>query len=150
MNKYMEIALNEVNNSLNKGDGGPFGACIIDAKGNVIATSHNLVIKNNDPTAHAEIEAIRMASKKLNTYNLKGCILYTTCMPCPMCLSAIIWANITEVYYGCSSTDANKIGFRDKLIYDYLDGSQKDTLTLKEIDHDECLKVFNNYQDSIY
>src|SRR5574344_2271709 len=150
MNKYMEIALNEVKNSLNKGDGGPFGACIIDNLGNVIATSHNHVIKNNDPTAHAEIEAIRLACKKLNTYNLKECVLYTTCMPCPMCLSAIIWANIKTVYYGCSSIDADNIGFRDKLIYEYLDGTKKDILTLKELNHDECLEVFKNYKYSIY
>lgn len=146
----MELALNDVKNSLNKGDGGPFGACIVDSNGKVIAVAHNQVIKNNDPTAHAEIEAIRIASKKLNTYDLTGCIMYTTCMPCPMCLSAIIWANIKEVYYGCSKSDADDIGFRDKLIYDYINGTKKDILTLKELNHDECMQVFKEYKDTIY
>lgn len=150
MNKYMNIALNEVKNNLNNGDGGPFGACIINSNGEVIAVTHNEVIKKNDPTAHAEIEAIRLASKYLKTYDLKGCTLYTTSMPCPMCLSAIIWANIDKVYYGCTALDANNIGFKDELIYKYIKGNNKDLLELTSLDHVQCLEVFNQYNNKLY
>ena len=150
MDKYMNVALDEVKEYLNKGLGGPFGACIIDSTGKIIAVAHNEVIKKNDPTAHAEIEAIRMASQALNNYNLKGCTLYTTCMPCPMCLSAIIWANINKVYYGCTSIDADNLGFKDAKIYDYINGKNKDILELNSLDHDECLEIFNKYNNKIY
>ena len=116
MNKYMEIAKNEAENGIGKNDGGPFGAVITDKEGNIIATGHNQVLKNNDPTAHAEVMAIRNACEKLCTYDLSNYILYTSCEPCPMCLSAIIWANIKEIYYACTREDAAKIGFRDDLM----------------------------------
>ena len=117
MNKYMEIAKQVANNGFNNNEGGPFGAVITDKDGNIIATGNNQVLKNNDPTAHAEVMAIRNACAKLNTYDLSSYILYTSCEPCPMCLSAIIWANIKDIYYACTRTDAAEIGFRDDLIY---------------------------------
>ena len=125
MDKYMKLAKNEADNGIKNKEGGPFGAIIIDKKGNIIAEGNNKVIKNNDPTAHAEITAIREACKKLNTYDLSEYILYTSCEPCPMCLSAIIWANIKKVYYGCTRKDAGEIGFRDDMIYEYLKGKIK-------------------------
>ena len=111
-------------NTLQKDYGGPFGACVVK-DGKVISVGSNLVLKNNDPTAHAEIVAIRRACRKLKTYDLSGCELYATSYPCPMCLSAIIWANIKKVYYGTDLRDAEKIGFRDDFIYNFIKNDKK-------------------------
>ncbi len=146
MNKYMKIAKENADNGVLKKEGGPFGAVIIDRNGNIISNGNNKVLKNNDPTAHAEIVAIRNACKKLNTYDLSGYILYTSCEPCPMCLSAIIWANIKDVYYGCTKDDAREIGFRDDDIYNYLKGNNKDLIHLTHLDRDECIKTFEQYK----
>ncbi len=115
--------------------------------GNIISNGNNKVIKNNDPTAHAEIIAIRQACEKLKTYDLSDYILYTSCEPCPMCLSAIIWSNIKQVYYGCTREDAENIGFRDNIIYDYLQNRKSELLNIKNIDRGQCLKVFENYSN---
>lgn len=135
MNDFMLKAVKEAFNGVEHNHGGPFGAVIVK-EGKIISKAHNQVIKNNDPTAHAEMSAIKKASKKLGTFDLSGCEIYTTCMPCPMCLGAIKWANIKTVYYGASSRDADEIGFRDEEFY------EKETLELKNIDRDECLKPF--------
>lgn len=145
MNKYMKLAKNTALKGILKEEGGPFGAIITDKNGNIISRANNQVLLKKDPTAHAEIQAIRKASKKLNKYDLSECILYTSCEPCPMCLSAIIWANIKEVYYGCTKNDADKIGFRDDKIYKFINKQDPKTLTLKELDRDECLEVFKKY-----
>ena len=146
MNKYMELTKQNAEEGIKNNEGGPFGAVITDKEGNIIANGNNKVLKNNDPTAHAEIVAIREACKKLNTYDLSEYILYTSCEPCPMCLSAIIWSNIKKVYYGCTKKDAGEIGFRDDMIYEYLKGNNKDLIQLKEMDRDECLKTFEEYK----
>lgn len=146
MNKYMKIAKEASEKGAKSNEGGPFGAVITDKEGNIISVGNNKVLLNNDPTAHAEVVAIREACKKLNTYDLSGMILYTSCEPCPMCLSAIIWSNIKEIYYGCTKEDAGNIGFRDDLIYDYLKGNNKELLKLKQMDRDECMKVFEQYK----
>ena len=146
MNKYMKIAKENADNGIENKEGGPFGAVITDKEGNIIANGNNRVLKNNDPTAHAEVETIREACKKLNTYDLSDYVLYTSCEPCPMCLSAIIWANIKEVYYGCTKEDAGEIGFRDDIIYDYLKGKNKDLIHLTNLDKDECKKTFEEYK----
>lgn len=146
MNKYMKLAKEEAEKGINKNEGGPFGAVIIDKQGNIISTGNNQVISNSDPTAHAEIIAIRNACKKLNTYDLSEYILYTSCEPCPMCLSAIIWSNIKEIYYACTRTDASQIGFRDDIIYEYLKDSSKKIVDLHQIDRNECLETFKRYQ----
>ena len=148
MNRYMELAKRNAEEGINRGEGGPFGAVIIDKEGNIISNGNNQVIKNNDPTAHAEIVAIREACKKLNTYDLSDYILYTSCEPCPMCLSAIIWANIKEVYYGCTKEDAGENGFRDDMIYDYLKGNNFNLIDLKKMDREECLEVFKKYKET--
>ncbi len=147
MNKYMEIAKDEAFDGFMKNDGGPFGAIITDLEGNIVSTGHNMVLKNNDPTAHAEVTAIRNACKKLNTYDLSNYVLYTSCQPCPMCLSAIIWANIKDIYYACTKEDAADIGFRDDLIYEYLKGNNQDIISLKQIDRDECIDLFEQYKE---
>lgn len=146
MNKFMTIAMQKAINGIKNKEGGPFGAVIISKNGDVIAIGNNNVIKKNDPTAHAEIETIRKACEKLGTYDLSDYILYTTCEPCPMCLSAIIWSNIKEVYYGCEKKDAARIGFRDDIIYKYLNGEKKDLIILKQIDREDCIKIFEEYK----
>lgn len=147
MNKFMQKAKNNAQEGISKKEGGPFGAIIVDREGNIISNGNNKVIKNTDPTAHAEIIAIREACKKLKTYDLSEYILYTSCEPCPMCLSAIIWANIKQVYYGCTKKDAGEIGFRDDMIYEYLKGKNKDLIKLEELDREECLEVFKKYKE---
>ena len=143
----MKEAIDEARRTMNLNYGGPFGAMIVkDNK--IIVVASNTVLKDNDTTAHAEINAIRKASKVLNTYDLSGCTLYATGYPCPMCLSAIIWSNIKEVYYGTNLEDAAKIGFRDEFIYDYINGKNKNILRLKNLEHDECLKLFKEYYEN--
>lgn len=146
MNNFMKIAKYCASHGMTKGEGGPFGAVITDKNGNIIAQGNNMVLANNDPTAHAEVTVIREACKKLGTYDLSGYILYTSCEPCPMCLSAIIWANIKTVYYGCTREDAGNIGFRDDAIYEYLEGKKKDLLELKQLDRDDCIALFEEYK----
>lgn len=131
----MHQAVKEAFKGVQQSHGGPFGAVIVK-DGKILSKAHNQVLKSNDPTAHAEINAIKKASKKLNTFDLSGCEIYTTCMPCPMCMGAIKWANIKTIYYGASSADADAIGFRDKEFY------EKEFLELKNIDRAECLKPF--------
>lgn len=113
----MEKACNLASQSVLNG-GGPFGAIITDKELNIISEGHNMVTINNDPTQHAEIVAIRNACSKLNTFILDEYILYTSCEPCPMCLSAIYWSRIKKVYYGNTRKDAKNIGFDDEFIYD--------------------------------
>jgi|SRR5574344_3556 guanine deaminase len=114
--KFMQMAIELSKENIEKG-GGPFGAVIVKA-GKVIATGANRVVPNNDPTAHAEVSAIREACKKIGTFKLEGCTIYTSCEPCPMCLSAIYWAGISKIYYGNTKDDAKKISFDDSFIYD--------------------------------
>lgn len=146
MNEYMKIAKEQSINGFKNNEGGPFGAVIIDKKGNVVAMGNNKVLCEKDPTAHAEIVAIREACKKLDTYDLSDYILYTSCEPCPMCLSAIIWSNIKNIYYGCTREDAEEIGFRDNAIYEYLKGEDKSLISLTQIDREECIKAFEEYK----
>ncbi len=146
----MNEAINKALKTMKKGHGGPFGCVIKDETGKVIAVSSNTVLKDNDPTAHAEINAIKKACKKLKTYDLKNCTLYTTSYPCPMCLSAIIWANIKNVYYGTTKEDVEKIGFRDNYIYEYINGKKNIDLNLNQISHKECLDLLDKYKNTIY
>lgn len=145
MNKYMEeaIILSEDNK-----EGGPFGAVIVK-EDKIVGRGKNKVLKENDPTSHAEVNAIKDACKNLNTHDLSDCILYTTCYPCPMCLGAIIWSNIKEVYYGNTSSDAENIGFKDDKIYEFIKGNNK-IIDLKQIDRDKTIEAFKNYKGKIY
>ena len=151
MNKYMEIAKELSEENLRTNAGGPFGACIVK-DGKVIGKGSNHVLSNNDPTAHAEIIAIRDACKNIESHDLSGCEIYTSCYPCPMCLSAIIWANIKKVYYANTKEDAANIGFRDDYIYDYIEKlanniQDKKVLNLKSMDRENAIKVFERYQE---
>ena len=140
----MKEAIKEAEKGIANGDGGPFGAVVVK-DGVIIGKGHNKVLKNNDATCHGEMEAIKNASKKLGTFDLSGCFLYTTGEPCPMCLSACLWANIEKVYCGCSLMDNEKIGFRDKK-FDSLMGGRKNLKNyLIELNRKECLELFEKY-----
>lgn len=145
--EYMKLAIERARETSSNNIGGPFGACVVK-DGEIIAVSSNSVLRDHDATAHAEVNAIREAGKKLGTYDLTGCELYATGYPCPMCLSAIIWANIKTVYYGGELKDAEKIGFRDDFIYDFIKSNNKNDniLSLQSLSHDECVKLFEEYE----
>ncbi|MBR3163288.1 MAG: nucleoside deaminase [Clostridia bacterium] len=149
MNSYMKIAKELSEDNLKTNVGGPFGACVVK-NGKIIGKGSNHVLSNNDPTAHAEIIAIREACKNIGSYDLSNCELYTSCYPCPMCLSAVIWANIDKVYYGNTKEDAEKIGFRDDYIYEFIkkvadNNIDSNLLKLECIDREETIEVFNKF-----
>lgn len=144
--KYMRKAIAVSKKSVQTG-GGPFGAVIVK-DGEVIAASNNRVTKDNDPTAHAEVMAIRKACKKLKTFDLSGCELYASCEPCPMCLSAMYWAHIDHYYFANQKEDAKAIGFDDQFIYEELDKpAGKRSLKREQILRDEALEVFRMWTE---
>ena len=150
MNKYMQMADELSKQNLLTNAGGPFGAVVVK-NGVVVGVGNNQVLKNNDPTAHAEVTAIRDACKNLNTYDLTDCELYTSCYPCPMCLSAIIWANIKTVYYGNTKEDAADVGFRDDMIYKFIqnmsdENSTSDILKCIPLDRQQTIETFNTFR----
>jgi len=140
-NKFMLRAI-ELSISSAKDTGGPFG-CVMVKDDKIIAEGSNKVTFSNDPTAHAEIVAIREACKKLNTFNLSGCDLYASCEPCPMCLSAIYWSHIDNIFYANTREDAKKINFDDSLIYSEISKKNVDRkISIKQMLRDEALKAF--------
>lgn len=143
MNKFMQIAIKEAYKGINKGDGGPFGSVVVK-NGEVVGIGHNQVLKKNDPTLHGEIMAIKDACKNLGTYDLSGCEIYTTSEPCPMCLGAVLWANIDKIYSGCNVKDAEDIGFRDQKFFSEL--KKKSELQV-ECDRADCLILFADYKE---
>lgn len=144
MEKFMEAALQEAYEGIEKNHGGPFGAVVVK-NGKIVGRGHNRVLYKKDSTCHGEMEAIRDACKNLGTHDLTGCQLYTTAEPCPMCLGGILWSNIQEVYFGCDRIDTDRIGFRDDIFYEYLDG-KNDILSIRQIDHEKCLSLFEHYE----
>ena len=147
-NFYMKRAIELSIESVNK-NGGPFG-CVIVKNNHIIAEGYNMVTSSNDPTAHGEIVAIRSACKNLKTFNLEDCDLYTSCEPCPMCLSAIYWSHISKVYYGNTRIDASKIGFDDDFIYNELNkelSSRKIIMT--QINQNEAIKAFLDWEKKL-
>ena len=145
-NPYMSEAIREALDGISQGHGGPFG-CVIVKDDKIIGTGHNMVLEEKDSTAHGEITAIRNAEDALDSYDLSGCVLYTTGEPCPMCLYAILWANISKVYYGCTIEDNADIGFRDEVFDDLSGGRENLSDFLVCIDRDACLKLFQVYSD---
>ena len=137
MRKAIELSLENVENG-----GGPFGAVIVK-DGEIVATGTNRVTASHDPTAHAEVSAIRAAASTLKTFDLSGCEIYTSCEPCPMCLGAIYWARLDKMYYANTKTDAKNIGFDDSFIYDELELKPADRkLPSETLLHDEAIKAF--------
>ena len=144
---FMQKAVDYAVEGMNKSDGGPFG-CVIVKDGKIVGKGHNKVTSTNDPTAHAEVTAIRDACKNLNSFQLEGCIIYTSCEPCPMCLGAIYWARPEKVFFGSSKTDAAKIGFDDAFIYKELPlPFDKRSIPFEQIDRNSALKPFNLWEE---
>ena len=143
----MSKAIDLAQKGANSNSGGPFGAVIVkDNK--IIAEGYNKVTSTNDPTAHAEIVAIKKACKKLNSFQLEDCIIYTSCEPCPMCLGAIYWARPKKVFYACNRDDASVIDFDDQFIYDELKKQINDRqIEFNNIMREDGLKVFKNWND---
>lgn len=130
-----------------KNGGGPFGAVIVK-NGEIIATGVNRVTANNDPTAHAEVSAIRAAGQKLGTFDLSGCDIYTSCEPCPMCIGAIYWAHLDRMYYACNKDDAADAGFDDSFIYKELDlEASERRLKSENMLRSEALKTFEAWKE---
>ena len=144
MNKYMEFAIEEAKKGYKKGHGGPYGAVVVK-NDKVVGRGHNSMLWKKDPTAHAEVEAIRDACKNLKTYNLSGCDIYTVSEPCVMCLGAILLANIEHCYFGCTLEDAKILGLSENNFYNNME-ILHDQIT-KCINRDECLQMFETYNN---
>jgi tRNA(Arg) A34 adenosine deaminase TadA len=142
--KFMQMAIDLSIANIDKG-GGPFGAVIVK-DGEVIAASGNSVTNDNDPTAHAEVNTIRAAAKKLGTFDLSGCEIYSSCEPCPMCLGAIYWARIDKLYFANTKKDADDIGFSDNFIYDELDKHYTErNLKTETMMREQALEAFKKW-----
>ena len=141
----MQLAIEAAKQGMESGMGGPFGAVIV-RNDVVIAVAHNEVLKTNDPTAHAEIVAIRRATAQLERFDISDCVLYCTCEPCPMCLAAIHWAGIRKLYFGADRHDAAVGGFDDEFIYQLMEGTADSPLLHPEIvDQKECADLFKEW-----
>jgi guanine deaminase len=144
--EIMKLGIDEADRTMRENKGGPFGAVVV-RDGEVIAVSSNHVLANNDPTAHAEIMAIRKACEKLGTYDLTGCELYATGYPCPMCLGAIIWANIKKIYVSGKPLDCAEIGFRDQFMYRFIRNGciNTDVLKIESLDREPAKMLYAEY-----
>jgi len=142
----MQLAIRLSEENVQNG-GGPFGA-VIAKEGEVVATGVNRVTANNDPTAHAEVSAIREACRKVKNFKLDGCVVYSSCEPCPMCLSALYWAGISKIYYANTKDDAKAIDFDDSFIYEQLALERPDrSIPSEQMLRDEALKAFEMWRD---
>lgn len=147
--KFMRMAIALSEENVLESCGGPFGAVIV-RDGKLIAKSANKVTATNDPTAHAEVSAIRLACKKLKTFDLQGCKIYTSCEPCPMCLSAIYWARIDVIYYANTKIDAAEIGFDDNFIYEELEKpKEKRKVPVTQLLRNEAQQAFKLWESSV-
>ena len=145
--KYMQEAIELSEEGMNNNEGGPFG-CVIVKDGVIVGRGNNKVISNNDPTAHAEMVAIREACKNLKTFQLDGCELYTSCEPCPMCLGAIYWARPKIIYYANSRDDAKLAGFDDSMIYQEMNCDLKDRkIPMVQISKVSAKEVFEKWEN---
>jgi guanine deaminase len=144
MRKAIALSLENIKNG-----GGPFGAVVVK-EGKIVATGVNRVTANTDPTAHAEVNAIRKAAKKLGTFDLAGCDIYTSCEPCPMCLGAVYWAHLDKMFYGNTKSDAKNIGFDDSFIYDEIDlrPENRQVKTVQKLP-EEAIKAFEAWTLSV-
>ncbi|NVO20726.1 MAG: nucleoside deaminase [Bacteroidetes bacterium] len=141
----MAEAIRQAGENIRNGNGGPFGAVIVK-DGKVVATAGNRVTSSNDPTAHAEIVAIREACKELNTFDLSGCVIYASCEPCPMCLGAVMWARINKLYYAANRDDAARAGFDDEVFYTELSlPPDQRQLPVDQLMQDDAIEVFNQW-----
>ena len=144
-NRFMQLAIDEARQGIEHQHGGPFGSVVVK-DGKVIGKGHNCVLKNNDPTCHGEVAAIRDACANIGSFDLSGCEIYTTGEPCHMCLCACMWANISKIYYGCTIEDNGEIGFRDDKFDELFGGRDKLTDYMSEVDREACLALFDDYK----
>lgn len=142
--EFMKLAIEEARKGIRNGHGGPFGSIIVK-DGEIVGRGHNRVLSNNDPTCHGEVAAIRDAGRRLGTFDLTGCEIYTTGEPCHMCLCACMWANISKIYYGCTIADNDRIGFRDEKFDKIFGGREKLGDYLVECCREECLELFEEF-----
>ena len=144
--KIMAAAAQKAAETMKENIGGPFGSAIVK-DGEILCIASNSVLGDHDPTAHAEVNAIRAASRILGTHDLSGCELYATGYPCPMCMSAIIWANIKKVYISGMPKDAEKIGFRDDFIYRFIEGGCQDQniVTIEPLGTETAVNLYETY-----
>ena len=143
--KFMTRSIELAKIGVETNAGGPFG-CVVVKNGEIVGEGNNRVTSTNDPTAHAEVIAIREACKTLNTFQLDGCTIYTSCEPCPMCLGAIYWARPERVFFACTRDDAANIGFDDDFIYQELEKSNDDReMVLLSLMRDEAFELFNSW-----
>jgi guanine deaminase len=144
--KFLRLAIEEAERGAAAGDGGPFGAVVVRA-GAVIASGHNQVTSSNDPTAHAEVQAIRAACRALGAFQLDGCEVYASCEPCPMCLGALYWARPAAVYYAATREDAAAAGFDDAMIYDDLPRAPHERrLPVRRLVHPDAARPFDAWR----
>ena len=144
----MQQAIDLSVDNVKKG-GGPFGAVIVDAGGNVVGTGANSVTLDNDPTAHAEVNAIRNACRRTGSFKLTGCTVYSSCEPCPMCLSALYWAGVKRLFYGNTKADAKAVDFDDSFIYDQLAIPQAErAIPATQLMRTEALRAFLDWEQS--
>ena len=146
---FMQEAARLALENVTGGAGGPFGAVIV-RRGEIIARGVNRVTADHDPTAHAEVNAIRAAARLLGRFDLSDCQIYTSCEPCPMCLGAIYWARLAQVHYGCTQADADAIGFSDQFIYEELEKPKAErALPMTQEGREESLEAFRAWQASV-
>ncbi|NOY47873.1 MAG: nucleoside deaminase [Chlorobi bacterium] len=146
--KFMKAAVNAALKGMNNNEGGPFG-CVVVKDGEIVGKGNNKVTSTNDPTAHAEVNAIRDACKNLNSFQLEGCEIYTSCEPCPMCLGAIYWARPDKVYYyGSNQIDAANIGFDDEFIYKEIPLPYKErSIPFQQLGREVALEAFIKWEE---
>lgn len=148
-NPFMSRAIQLSLDNVLSGQGGPFGAVLV-RNGNIVAEGVNQVTSRNDPTAHAEIVAIREACAKLGSFSLEGCEIYTSCEPCPMCLAAIYWAHMARIYFGSVAAEASKVGFDDSFIYNELaQPFAQRSIPMIQLMHQESLAAFRAWQEKL-
>jgi len=146
--QFMQKAIDLAYENVTAGTGGPFGAVVVK-NGDVIGQGANTVTSNNDPTAHAEVNAIRDACRNLGTFHLTGCTIYSSCQPCPMCLAAIYWAHIEKLFYACTNQDAANIGFDDDYILREISKDiDQQIIPAEQLMHDEAMKPFESWDNS--
>jgi len=147
--EFMRRAIELAQEGIDANDGGPFGAVVV-RDGIIIGEGCNRVTSTNDPTAHAEIVAIRQACQNLNSFQLEGCVIYTSCEPCPMCLGAIYWARPSKMYFACNRGDAANVGFDDRLIYEEIERPIEER-RIESINflREEGLRVFENWSNKL-
>ncbi|MBB1484616.1 nucleoside deaminase [Tessaracoccus sp. MC1865] len=147
MDEYFKLAVDATMEGMREGTGGPFGATLVDKNGEVIAAVGNTVLKEMDPSGHAELVAVREACATLNTLDLSGSTMYATCEPCPMCVAVMMWAGVEKCYYASTRTDAAEAGFSDQHLRDFLDKTDPTLFDLEHLEEgrEDCAEIWTEF-----